>query len=122
MPASVPVVVVAAVIERDDAFLVTLRQNGAHLAGHWEFPGGKVHPGESHAEALGRELREELDIACEVGALLQSVTHDYIEKTVELYFYRCDYHGEPRPMMGQKIRWVPRADATRRSPSPAGAA
>lgn len=117
MPASVPAVVVAAVIERDHAFLVTLRQDGAHLAGHWEFPGGKVHPGESHAEALGRELREELDIECDVGALVQSVTHDYPEKTVELHFYRCGYRGEPRPMMGQQMRWVTRAEL-RRLPFP----
>lgn len=105
-----PVVVVAAVIERDERFLVTLRQDGTHLAGHWEFPGGKVHPGESHAEALCRELREELDIACEVGALVQSVTHQYPGKAVELHFYRCGFRGDPRPMMGQRMRWASRAE------------
>jgi 8-oxo-dGTP diphosphatase len=100
--------VVAAVIERDDAFLVTLRQSGTHLEGHWEFPGGKVHAHETHSEALRRELFEELDIVAEVGELVHSVRHQYPEKTVELFFYRCDFKGEPKPMMGQEMRWVPR--------------
>jgi mutator protein MutT len=105
---SVPVVVVAAVIERDGAFLLTLRLEGTHLEGHWEFPGGKVHPGETHTEALCRELREELDVVAEVGERVHHVTHAYPEKTVELHFYRCRLEGEPKPMMGQAMQWVPR--------------
>ena len=104
------VVVVAAVIERDDAFLLTLRPAGTHLAGHWEFPGGKVHPAESHAEALRRELFEELDIVGHVGGLVHTISHAYPEKTVELFFYRCGFEGEPKPMMGQEMRWVPREE------------
>jgi mutator protein MutT len=104
----VPVVVVAAVIERDGAFLLTLRLEGTHLEGHWEFPGGKVHPGETHTEALCRELREELDVVAEVGERVHHVTHAYPEKTVELHFYRCRLEGEPKPMMGQAMQWVPR--------------
>jgi len=103
-----PIVVVAAVIERDGALLLTLRPAGTHLEGHWEFPGGKVHPSESHAEALGRELHEELDIVAEVGELVHRVTHAYPEKTVDIHFYRCGFTGEPKPMMGQGMRWVPR--------------
>jgi 8-oxo-dGTP diphosphatase len=103
-----PIVVVAAVIEREGAFLLTLRPEGTHLEGRWEFPGGKVHPAESHAEALRRELHEELDIVADVGAAVYQVTHAYPEKTVELHFYRCDFEGEPTPMMGQEVRWVPR--------------
>jgi 8-oxo-dGTP diphosphatase len=103
------IVVVAAVIERDDAFLLTLRPQGTHLAGHWEFPGGKCHSAETHAEALRRELYEELDIVADVGELLHSITHAYPEKTVTLYFYRCDFRGEPKPMLGQDMRWVARA-------------
>ena len=103
-----PVVVVAAVIERDDAFLLTLRAAGTHLADHWEFPGGKVHERETHSEALGRELFEELDIISTVGELVHTVTHAYPEKTVELHFYRCDFIGEARPKMGQAMRWVRR--------------
>jgi len=103
-----PVVVVAAVIERDDAFLLTLRLDGTHLAGHWEFPGGKVHHSETHVEALRREIYEELDAIAHVGEMMLTVTHTYPEKIVKLYFYRCDLSGEPKPMMGQQMRWVPR--------------
>jgi 8-oxo-dGTP diphosphatase len=105
-----PIAVVAAVIERDDAFLLTLRPHGTHLAGHWEFPGGKVHHSETHAEALRREIFEELDAVAHVGVLVHTVTHAYPEKTVELYFYRCDLAGEPKPMIGQQMRWVPRQE------------
>jgi 8-oxo-dGTP diphosphatase len=106
----VPITVVAGVIERGDAFLLTLRPAGSHLEGHWEFPGGKCHSSETHAEALRRELYEELDIVLDVGQLLHSVTHTYPEKTVELHFYRCEFEGEAKPMLGQDMRWVSRAD------------
>ena len=104
------IVVVAAVIERDDAFLLTLRPAGTHLADHWEFPGGKVHAAETHAEALRRELLEELDIVATVGDLVHSVKHAYPEKIVELHFYGCAFVGEPKPMVGQGMRWVPRGE------------
>jgi mutator protein MutT len=103
-----PVVVVAAVIERDGEFLLTLRPDGSHLAGHWEFPGGKCHSHETHTEALRRELFEELDIVGRVGECLFEVTHTYAEHTVVLHFYRCAFEGTPKPMLGQQMRWVPR--------------
>jgi 8-oxo-dGTP diphosphatase len=109
-PPEQPVTVVAAVIERDDAFLLTLRPDGTHLAGHWEFPGGKVHHSETHAEALRREVFEELDCVVDVGELVHTVTHAYPEKTVELFFYRCIVNGIPKPMMGQGMRWVQRTE------------
>jgi 8-oxo-dGTP diphosphatase len=105
-----PIIVVAAVIERDDAFLLTLRPAGTHLADHWEFPGGKVHHSETHTEALRRELFEELDIVATVGEVVHTVTHAYAEKTVELHFYRCEFEGEARPMLGQAMRWVARGE------------
>jgi mutator protein MutT len=105
-----PVVVVAAVIERDGKFLLTLRLDGTHLAGHWEFPGGKVHESETHTEALRREIFEELDAVARVGELIHTVTHAYPEKTVQLFFYKCDLDGEAKPMMGQEMRWVAKAD------------
>ncbi len=105
-----PIIVVAAVIERDGAFLLTLRPEGAHLASHWEFPGGKCRPAETHAEALRRELFEELDIVADVGELVHTVTHTYPERAVNLYFYRCRYCGEPKPMMGQAMRWTARQE------------
>lgn len=97
-------------MERDGRFLITLRPAGTHLAGHWEFPGGKCDPRETDADALRRELHEELDILAEVGELVHAVTHTYPERTVELRFYACTYAGEPKPMIGQQLRWVPRAE------------
>lgn len=105
-----PIVVVAAVIERDESFLLTLRPDGTHLAGHWEFPGGKVHHSETHSEALRREVHEELDVLVHVGDLIHAVTHAYPDKTVELYFYRCEIEGVPKPMIGQVMRWVPKGE------------
>ncbi|HUE86689.1 MAG TPA: (deoxy)nucleoside triphosphate pyrophosphohydrolase [Vicinamibacterales bacterium] len=105
-----PLTVVAAVIERDGEFLLTLRPDGTHLSGHWEFPGGKCPPHESHAEALRRELFEELDIVGVVWNCVLSVTHAYGDRVVELHFYRCGFEGTPKPMLGQEIRWVRRDD------------
>lgn len=100
---------VAAVVERDGCFLLTLRPRGTHLEGHWEFPGGKCEPGETHEAALAREMREELDVDARVGPLVHAVTHAYPERTVELHFYACELAGEPTPMIGQQMRWVARA-------------
>ena len=102
------IVVVAAVIEEDGRFLVTRRQDGVHLAGLWEFPGGKIGPSETHADALRREIGEELDADVEVGDLVFSTTHDYADRTVALYFYECRLVGTPRPLLGQQVRWVSR--------------
>jgi len=104
------IVVVAAVIEDRHRFLVTRRQPGVHLAGMWEFPGGKIDPDESHDAALRRELREELGVEAEVGELVHETTHAYPDVTVALFFYRCALRGEPRPLLGQEMRWVPRAE------------
>jgi mutator protein MutT len=102
------IVVVAAVIARGDEFLLTLRPQGTHLAGHWEFPGGKCMPHETHAEALRRELFEELDIVADVGRCIYSVAHTYPDRSIELHFYACRFEGEPKPMLGQELRWVGR--------------
>ena len=102
--------VVAAVIEDNHRFLVTRRQPGVHLAGMWEFPGGKIDPDETHDAALRRELREELDIEVEVGECVYQTLHAYPERTVELYFYRCSLKGVPQPLLGQEMRWVPRRE------------
>ena len=104
------ITVVAAVIEDGGRFLVTRRQKGVHLAGLWEFPGGKIDEGETHAAALVREIREELDADVDVGELVFEVTHPYEDRTVTLHFYRCTLRGTPRPLLGQEMRWVPRAD------------
>ena len=106
---------VAAVIRRNDKFLLTLRPAGTHFEGRWEFPGGKCLPTESHIEALRRELHEELDILGLVGTCIYSVSHSYPHQAVELYFYECDFEGEPKPMIGQQIAWVSRAELRRLS-------
>lgn len=103
-------IVVAAVVEENDAFLVTRRPDGVHLAGMWEFPGGKIHPAESHADALKREMREELGSEVDVHDLVFETTHAYPDRTVSLYFYRCILRGQPRPLLGQEMRWVRRSD------------
>ena len=104
------ITVVAAVIERDERFLVTRRPTGVHLAGLWEFPGGKIDHDESHDAALKRELREELDADIEVGELTFATTHPYPDRNVALYFYRCTLLGSARPLLGQEIRWVARPE------------
>jgi mutator protein MutT len=106
----VNIVVVAAVIEHDDRFLITRRQVGAHLAGYWEFPGGKVGAGESHAAALRREILEELDTDVVVNDLVLETAHAYPDRTVTLFFYRCDLLGTPKPMLGQEMDWIARSE------------
>lgn len=103
-------VVTAAVVERDGAFLVTRRLRGTHLEGFWEFPGGKCAPGESHAACLEREMLEELDVEVTIGEKILSTAHDYPERTVELHFFSCVLKGEPRPLLGQEMLWVRRQD------------
>ena len=102
------VAVVAAVIQHGDRFLITRRQDGVHLAGLWEFPGGKVGQNESHADALRREIVEELDSDVIVRDLVLETTHAYPDRTVTLFFYRCDLLGTPTPMIGQEMEWVAR--------------
>jgi 8-oxo-dGTP diphosphatase len=104
------VIVVAAVIEEDGRFFVTRRQAGVHLAGMWEFPGGKIDPHEAHADALRREIREELDADVNVGELVFQTVHAYDDRTIALYFYRCAMRGTPRPLLGQEMRWVAREE------------
>ena len=102
------VVVAAAVIERDDRFLLTRRQEGVHLEGCWEFPGGKCEPGETLAACLARELREELGVESSIGAELLVTMHAYEDRRVELHFFRCDVGEAPAPQLGQEMRWVAR--------------
>jgi 8-oxo-dGTP diphosphatase len=108
--AKVHLLVAAAVVERDGAFLLTRRLDGTHLAGHWEFPGGKCHAGETLQVCLVREIREELDAEVSVGAEILATVHEYPERTIELRFFRCELRTEPRPTMGQEMRWVPAAE------------
>ena len=102
------IVVSAAVIERDGRFLITRRQQGVHLEGYWEFPGGKCDEGESLAACLERELREELDVSARIAEELFATVHEYPDRTVELHFLTCEIDGEPRPQVGQDMMWARR--------------
>jgi mutator protein MutT len=104
------IVVTAAVIEKDGKFLVTRRPRGVHLEGLWEFPGGKCEPGEALGSCLQREIREELGTGAAVNAELFTVAHSYSDRTVELHFFACELNGEPRPVLGQEMRWVSREE------------
>lgn len=109
MPQGEKVTVVAAVVERDGCFLVTQRVEGTHLAGMWEFPGGKCEPGESHDACLEREMLEELGVSVTIDSLFLRATHAYGNLTIVLFFYRCRLRGEPTPQLGQEMVWAPRA-------------
>jgi mutator protein MutT len=100
------IVVTAAVVERDGAYLLTRRLEGTHLAGCWEFPGGKCQPGETFDEALRRELLEELGANAIVGGEILTTTHAYPERTVELHFFACELTTEPHPREGQQLQWI----------------
>lgn len=102
------ITVVAAVVEEHGAFLVTRRPAGVHLAGLWEFPGGKIDAAESHVDALRREMREELDADVDVLDLVFETMHAYPERTVALYFYRCLLKQRPQPLLGQEMQWISR--------------
>jgi mutator protein MutT len=104
------IVVLAAVVEQDGRFLVARRLEGTHLAGMWEFPGGKCERDETHETCLRRELREELGVDAVVGEEIVSTEHAYPERTVRLHFRRTTLAGTPQPLLGQQLRWVTRAE------------
>jgi 8-oxo-dGTP diphosphatase len=100
------IAVVAAVIAREGRFLLTQRGPEGRLAGYWEFPGGKIEPGESPAAALRRELREELGVTIEVGERVGQLVHDYPARRVELEFLAAELvDGEPRPLEVADLGW-----------------
>ena len=106
MPSLVEVV---AGLVQDEAgrYLVTRRRSGSHLAGLWEFPGGKREPGESLEAALGRELTEELSAHFVVGDKVDAVRWEYPERTVVIHFYRCRLAaGTIEPREAQAMTWV----------------
>jgi 8-oxo-dGTP diphosphatase len=104
------IVVAAAVVEREGLFLVTRRLAGTHLAGAWEFPGGKCEPDEPLGACLRREMREELDVGFAAGERILVTRHEYPERTVELHFFRGAIEGVPKAALGQEVRWASRAE------------
>jgi 8-oxo-dGTP diphosphatase len=100
-------VVAAALFDSQRRVLLAERPAGKHMAGWWEFPGGKVGADEGDAEALVRELREELGIDSRPDAQLMSLTHEYPDRVVELVLWRATViSGLPRGLDGQQLKWV----------------
>lgn len=99
--------VAAGLVFRNGLLLISQRRPNDHLGGLWEFPGGKRESSETFEDCLRRELREELGIDVEVGDLIESLTHDYPEKSVHLKFFRCELlKNEPRPIFCHDLVWI----------------
>lgn len=102
-----PMLVVAAVTVREDRVMICRRRAGVHNGLKWEFPGGKIEPGESPEAALARELSEELGIEARVGRIEDAVYHRYADRDVLVLFYRCEIaSGEPRALDCAEIAWA----------------
>ncbi len=105
--------VVVAAIVKNGRYLLGKRPEGGMLGGLWEFPGGKVEPGETHRAALVREAREELGIRIRVKGIVAVVNHAYSHFRVTLNVYRCEWvSGTPRPNVHAALRWIPRSQLT----------
>jgi len=102
-----PVVVAIGILVRGGRILVARRPARAHQGGLWEFPGGKVGPGETPARALVREFREEVGLRVRVTAPLTPIHHRYPDRRVHLIPYGCRCGaGRARPLAGTRVRWV----------------
>lgn len=98
--------VVAGIIRRGDEVLLGKRPEGTSMAGVWEFPGGKIEPGEKPQDALKRELFEELAIDAEVGELKFATSHQYGETNILLMFFEVSYwKGEPKTAHHDDLAW-----------------
>lgn len=106
--------VVAAMIGRDGRVLLGKRPFGGLLGGLWEFPGGRVEPGETRTATLRREIREELGVEAVIGPRLASVDHAYSHFSITLHVYACRLASEPvRSGAHTCLRWVPRSQFNR---------
>jgi 8-oxo-dGTP diphosphatase len=109
MSSSLPTItVVAGLVQQQGRLLICQRRRGSAFALQWEFPGGKVEPGETSEEGLQRELHEELDIDARIGPERYRTRHHYPGKyTVELIFFDVtDFQGTPHNRAFEQIRWV----------------
>lgn len=100
--------VVGAIIKDGDRYLVGQRAANKSQGGLWEFMGGKIEPGETPEQALARECREELDLEIENERIIDSVIHEYPEKTIRLTLIECTpkMGSIPKALEHQQIRWV----------------
>jgi 8-oxo-dGTP diphosphatase len=107
-------VVAGALCDARGRVLIAQRPKLKHMAGRWEFPGGKVGPEESEHQALVRELREELGIEARDAQFCLRLTHAYPDRRVQLSCWIVrDFSGEPRGLDGQQLKWVPAAELSR---------
>ncbi len=99
--------VAAGIIHQNGKILIQQRQNTKHLAGFWEFPGGKIEPDEDARACLKREIKEELGLEIAVRPAFLKLLHDYPDRRVHLSFHRCSVLlGKPKSREGQKFAWV----------------
>lgn len=114
--------VVGGAIRRGELLLISQRRPIDSYPLHWEFPGGKVEPGETDEEALARELREELDVEVAVGTLVKRVLYEMETVVLDLRVYTCALvSGVPRTVGVHAVRWVhldAEQDGTRGLPFP----
>ena len=104
-------VVAGALFNKLRQVLIAQRLPGSHMAGRWEFPGGKLEEGEPRLEGLRRELREELGVEIGAAEPLICYEHEYPARTVILDMWQViDYRGEPAGLEGQALKWVLPAD------------
>ncbi len=103
--------VVAALIWKEDKFLICQRPKDKARALLWEFVGGKVEKGESKEQALIRECQEELDVTLNVGEEFMSVTHEYPDVTVHLTLFNATIaSGTPKKLEHDDIKWITREE------------
>ena len=119
-----PLLLVAAValVDADGRLLIARRPEGKSMAGLWEFPGGKVDPGETPEQALVRELREELGIETATSCLapIAFASHGYDKFHLLMPVFACrKWQGTPRPREGQALKWVPPMELSRYPMPPA---
>ena len=105
------IAVVAGLVVRNGKLLIARRPDGKHMAGKWEFPGGKLERGETPEHALERELSEELGVQTQTGRVYHVISHSYPEKDILLLFYRSRLiSGEPRAIEEAEVRWIEEAE------------
>ena len=107
-------IVVAGVALRGDRVMICRRRPEASNGLKWEFPGGKIEPGESPEAALAREWKEELDVDVRAGRIMDAVFFRYPDRDVLVLFYRCEIaRGEPRTVDCDAIAWAPAGELPR---------
>lgn len=115
-----PIRVVGAVFHDGERFLACRKKPGKPLEGHWEFPGGKIEPGESPEQALAREIREELNLIAEVGQKVTTTTYEYEFATIELTTFYCTLvDGDLRLTDHDDTKWVTSTEAAHLTWAPA---